>query len=270
MLEVLIVERIIFLADMHGSAPDLSAEDFDAIIAGGDFCQTSWLRDLIFSSPDDEWWKHADREWLKKKSKQSIESGKKVVKHMLSYGAPVFTIPGNTDFYGKHHLRFMSDKYEKITKGAFDMNMSLLEFEGINLIGYGGTAGPEIVDGSDDEVEHFQELYSYFHALFSEADMRSTIVATHVPPAGYGFDVIRNPRSPMNGMAWGSQLMRRLKLDFRPKLMAFGHFHENPGKRRCGRTMLLNPGPAFEGNYAVISTGKRWSVRIKKSGLAVI
>ena len=178
----------------------------------------------------------------------------------------MLVIPGNNDFFTKKPLRFMSEKYASITKGAIDINFSMYEWDA-PIVGYGGTAGPEIVEQTEDEIMSFQELYAYYDALMREAG-KDSILVSHVPPIASGLDIIRNKNSPLNGLHWGSQLVRELIMEFRPKLSLSGHFHENRGKARHGRTAIINPGPAYEGNYLVVSTGKRWTYQLKKSGLA--
>lgn len=65
---------------------------------------------------------------------------------------------------------------------------------------------------------------------------------------------------------YGSKMARRVINTYQPLLHLGGHVHESMGKDRIGKTILVNPGAAHEGNAAVIEIidGRVKSVKFVK------
>jgi len=61
---------------------------------------------------------------------------------------------------------------------------------------------------------------------------------------------------------YGSYLVKQLIKKYQPRLVIAGHMHENPGKIRIGKTIVVNPGAAMDGRAALIElTDKHIRVR---------
>jgi Icc-related predicted phosphoesterase len=71
------------------------------------------------------------------------------------------------------------------------------------------------------------------------------VVLSHQPPKGSGADERRS-------MAVGSRALREILDVEGPPLWICGHIHESPCARRAGRCLVVNPGPAKEGRYALV------------------
>ncbi|MGC8937104.1 MAG: metallophosphoesterase family protein [Candidatus Methanomethylicaceae archaeon] len=73
------------------------------------------------------------------------------------------------------------------------------------------------------------------------------LLVTHNPPLGSVVDLTRS------GSHVGSRALRALILNLQPMVAQCGHIHEARGKEFLGRTLVLNPGPAMRGNFAIIT-----------------
>lgn len=74
---------------------------------------------------------------------------------------------------------------------------------------------------------------------------RSLVVLTHTPPHGTAADL-------RGGMHSGSRRFGELLREREPDLWVCGHIHESRCAGMEGRTLLLNPGPAQSGRYAIV------------------
>jgi uncharacterized protein len=78
------------------------------------------------------------------------------------------------------------------------------------------------------------------------------IVVTHAPPRGSGADLRKSVH--VGSTAFADALER-----LRPTLWVCGHIHESPCASYSGATLVLNPGPAREGRYAIARLEKNSS-----------
>src|SRR3989344_7160336 len=99
--------KFLIIGDLHGAMPKFyfKKEDFDAIIAPGDFCSDAprkymfqslelWLDKKI----DIEWYDIVGRRKALKMFKKSLKDGRRVLEFLNSFGKPVFVTPGNWDW----------------------------------------------------------------------------------------------------------------------------------------------------------------------------
>lgn len=89
------------------------------------------------------------------------------------------------------------------------------------------------------------------------------IFCPHAPPRDTACD-----RLP-NGEHVGSEAVRRFVEREQPQLVLCGHIHESRGTDRVGRSLIVNPGPAAAGHYAVVDTDAGLAVRLDGSKAAV-
>lgn len=74
------------------------------------------------------------------------------------------------------------------------------------------------------------------------------VVLTHTPPHGTAADL-------RYGRHTGSRSFAALLAEHAPDLWICGHIHESHCAQREGRTLVLNPGPAAHGRYALLRLG---------------
>ncbi|GBF08314.1 conserved hypothetical protein [Aeropyrum pernix] len=71
------------------------------------------------------------------------------------------------------------------------------------------------------------------------------VLLTHHPPHGV-LD------TTFAGVRAGLHDLRSLVDSLKPRAHLFGHIHESPGIESIGGTVFINPGPAYEGRYALV------------------
>jgi uncharacterized protein len=100
-----------------------------------------------------------------------------------------------------------------------------------------------------------EQLSSTLHGLAAQlSDPSRAVFNVHVPPLGSGLDeapvLDENLRvvqvlGQVKFAAVGSSAVRDVLTEVQPLLGLHGHIHESSGKRRIGRTLVLNPGSDY-------------------------
>jgi Icc-related predicted phosphoesterase len=83
------------------------------------------------------------------------------------------------------------------------------------------------------------------------------ILMSHVPPYNTLLDTTKT------GIHVGSRSVRQFIEEHNVDLVISGHVHEARSIDRLGKTVLVNPGPALQGNYAIITIGKEIDVKLE-------
>lgn len=108
---------------------------------------------------------------------------------------------------------------------------------------------------------HFteEELDSFLGAGFAQVEgSPKFIIVPHCPPRNSGVD------RASGFMSVGSTAIRRWMDKVNPVLVICGHIHEARGQNKIGGTIVVNCGPAREGNYAVVEIGNEVAVELKR------
>jgi len=85
------------------------------------------------------------------------------------------------------------------------------------------------------------------------------IVLSHPPPRKTRLD-----RTNRGGHV-GSQAVRSFVEQNRPALVVCGHIHESRGTERIGPTHIVNCGPAFRGNYALVEIDQDVRIELRSA-----
>ena len=124
---------------------------------------------------------------------------------------------------------------------------------------------PEAKKLNKDNKEYFARLSKLFRKD------KTIILISHNCPYRTKLDKFKQKGGKHKSQAatkWhqGSYLLKNIIKEHQPLLCVCGHMHENPGKIKIGRTLVVNPGPAFEGRYAIITIkNKKIDVKLKKA-----
>lgn len=95
------------------------------------------------------------------------------------------------------------------------------------------------------------ELRRRIEAGFAEVSgCRLKIFCPHAPPSRTACDRLRS------GEHVGSEAVRAFVEREQPDVVLCGHIHEARGRDAIGRSVVLNPGPALAGHYAVLDVGE--------------
>ena len=265
--------KILAIGDFHGRFPSklqkrIKQINPDIIISTGDFANVDKIRNLIFKHwMNKNWVDVVGKKKAKQLEKECFDSGLKILKELNSLGIKNYIIWGNADFYKRD--QYLESK--KISPGCFEdkikrmKNLVLIDrnkrkANGFDLIGHGG-----YVDVTDyikypmdkdkkKQKKRFERYKKYefkLKKLFSDKKPKNFIFLTHYTPYRI-FDKVKLRKSPMYGKHVGFEPYNKIIKKYQPLLCICGHMHEYQGMQKLGRTIIVNPGPAFEGKACLI------------------
>lgn len=159
-----------------------------------------------------------------------------------------------------HHMAFvvlgncdMPDTFEKISvqQNIIHLHGITHEFHGVKFAGFGGANGTPWAYGN---LYREEDIYD---ALKKIVD-RDTVLVTHTPPLSF----VRARISE----EMGSTAVDRIVEERKPAVVLCGHIHEANGVEKIfGKTLVVNPGPAKHGKYAVVEVeGDKVEARINE------
>lgn len=159
-----------------------------------------------------------------------VSAGEEVLEPVRNLRIPVLCVPGNCD-----------------PKNIVEV----LERWGINLHGkrarlgewtFLGLGGSNITPFNTPFEFTENEIWEALTSLVRED--RKVVLVTHAPPFNSSSDLCRG------GAHAGSKSVRRFIEERKPVLNLCAHIHEARGIERIGETLVVNPGPLFEGYAA--------------------
>lgn len=278
----------------------IDKEKVDVVISLGDYPPFHY-RKLWFKhcyGKDIQLWEVIKKKKAKQLAMEDFRRAEKALKALNELHTPVFTVLGNidyppddtTDFWNnkKHEIPkwdrkepFLSilKKYKNITR--FDY--SYFKLGGYVFVGMRGHSMPGNVK-SKAFRKHKKILDKVFHKFKKENKERKVIFVSHNIANNTKLDMIsikalnfaiknykRNNRDSKikrgrygsKNRHYGSKMARQIIDKYHPILSLGGHIHEGMGKQKLGRTTLVNPGSAHEGQASVIEIdeGKVKSVK---------
>ena len=277
--------KILVIGDFHGKFPNkflriIKKESIDVIISPGDFSSMEKIRKFIFKYwTSKKWWEVVGLKRAKQIEKEAFDSGLKLLKKLNSLDKKVYVIWGNSDFYKD----LLSKEEKPINPGYFEdkikgfKNIILVDkkktkIDGIDIIGFGGyvDASEYIKNPIDKDIKkRKQRLKRYLrdakrlNSLFLRAKPnKNFIFLIHFTPYKI-FDKVKYKESPMYGKHVGWEPYNKAIKRFKPRLVICGHMHEYQGQKTLGKSIIVNPGPAYEGKAAVIEFDEKRG-RVKK------
>jgi uncharacterized protein len=204
--------RILAVADLHGSASAL-----EALVA------KSSDADLLLIAGD--------------LTDFGGEAEARILLRLLAgFKGRMAAVGGNCDKRGAREL---------LETEGLSVDGTLLKVGGALVIGSGGgTFRTGITPYERREGELAEALdRGYETAKTLVGSGQPLIVLTHAPPKDSGADLRRSVHVGSTAFA---EALDRLA----PSLWVCGHIHESPSASYSGRTLVINPGPLHEGNYA--------------------
>jgi hypothetical protein len=265
--------RILAIGDFHGkffiTKKFLKKNKIDLIISPGDLPDGGKLRAIIFKN-----WKKLRSKKLKfyeiwgleKTRKLVLEddvSQHKIFKKLDSLNIPVFLIIGNGDYgklienteYAPLKLPYKIESECKNSKNVSYINLKIKKFDKFSIVGLDSIIIlKEWRKGKDID----KEITKIF-----KSTKQPIIFLTHDPPYGI-LDKIKYKRSPVYGRHVGDKLTRELIEKFQPTINICGHMHENQGKGKIGKTLVVNAGFGRIGQCAIIDIDKKINVKFLK------
>ena len=267
--------KILAIGDFHGKFPvklRKLAKDVDLVVSVGDYCPFS-NRDLFFKHcyhGDKELWEIIGKRGVKSGILKDLEAGKKTMKILNEIGVPVISVVGNID-YSREHDTYDEDqatfkrtwKWEmqdffspmiKKFKNIHRFDYGCAKIDNVAFIGAYGNSFPGRV-----KSESFKKHRGILEKLFKKFGKDDVIFVSHNVPYDCRLDEVRSREAPVEarGRHYGAKLVRRIIDKYQPILAIGGHFHENQGKCKIGRTLVVNPGEAGKGKCAIIDFNEK-------------
>ena len=234
------------------------------------FRKLSDIRKIIFKTwGDKKWFEMVGLKKAREYEKESFDSGLDILKQINKLAKKMFFIWGNTDFYKEHTTSeppvimpgYYNEKIKEL-KNLVLIDKKKRRINNFDVIGYGGYVdATEFIKNPIDKDKKKQEkrLKRYekdkddLKKLFSKKKPKNFIFIIHCPPYGY-FDNVKLRSSPMYGKNVGWEPYNDIIKKYKPLIVVCGHIHENQGKKRLGRSWIINTGAACDGKAAIIET----------------
>ncbi|MCK4335844.1 MAG: metallophosphoesterase [Candidatus Aenigmarchaeota archaeon] len=221
--------KIMVVADIHGEFEKFSKivdkikeHDFDLVICPGDFTD-------VFNTPE---------------GYSQVDITELILQKLLSFGKPVFCVPGNHDPY---------DTLDLLDEYNVNIHGRVKKLKGLEFVGFGGAATPFNTKFEPTEEEIKETLEKRVNDIKGKF-----ILVTHNPPFGTNLDKTET------GEHVGSKSIRGFIEKNKPLLAISAHIHEAGGIDKLGETTLFYPGVAYEGYYGLVEVGKEIKCEIKK------
>ena len=264
--------KILAIGDFHGDFPvklKKLARGVDLIVCVGDYFPFSYRKEFFKYSygKDVELWEVIGKKRMKEFILKDLKTGEEILKSLNEIGVPVISVVGNIDYTHLHDV-FDEDEesikrgelwtwerqdfFSKIIKkykNIHRFDYAYAQFGGLNFIGAYGHTFPGRVKSAA-----YKKYRAILEKLFKKFRKDDVIFVSHNMPYDCRLDEIRSKEAPdeLRGKHYGSKLIRRVIDKHQPVLAIGGHMHENQGKVKIGRTLVVNPGAASDGKCAII------------------
>jgi len=282
--------KILVIGDFQGVFPvklkrKLEKEEFDLVVGLGDYTGIKdwrpFLLDMFRRYDRGEERISAKEFFGKKKYKLILRkdelAGKDILRRINKLGRKVLFVFGNSDdewysypFQRLWKVKKIRKNFIKNLKNMKEMTYGVRRFNGINFVGFGGymdlswylkrKEGKEIIEKRKKRIgASRRRLFGNLKETRGER-----IFVFHYPPKGV-FDIIREKGNPMKGRSSGIEFFREAIKRYKPKLVLCGHMHEYQGAKSVGGSLVVNPGDAGEGKYAVVDypEDKKGNLKVK-------
>jgi Icc-related predicted phosphoesterase len=175
------------------------------------------------------------------------QEAREVIKILSSKGKPFFFVPGNCD-YAKE---FPQDVNER------NIHAKYVIIDNIAILGLGGSTPTPFNTPFELSEEMIDKILKEIYSSIKE-NFEKIILVSHVPPFNTLLDTTKT------GTHVGSRSVRKFIEEHNIDLVISGHVHEARSIDKIGKTALVNPGPANQGNYAKITLNKEIKIKLER------
>jgi hypothetical protein len=165
----------------------------------------------------------------------SAKQAKNLLSIFENMDIPVLFVPGNCD---------LPSVLEVETENCFNLHGKCVKLDNFNFVGVGGSPiGPlhTPLEFSEDEID---DLLNFALSKCPKND--KLILISHTPPLDTKLDLA------FNGEHIGSESVKLFIEEKKPIAVFCGHVHEARGVDRMNGTVIVNPGSARHGFYALV------------------
>jgi len=217
------MQRILVLADIHGNAESAVS----AVVRNPDISLVLIAGDLT--------------NFGDAASAAQVLSG---IRRVMKPAVPVLAVPGNCDPSGvRHWMRSEAISVENSARDILEMTVA----------GAGGglrRAGITSYERTEEQLElslneALKDLDSGTEASLARTRARPLLILSHTPPYGTNADL-------HGGLHVGSKALSAAMSLWAPQVWVCGHIHESRCVSREDGSLVINPGPANYGYFAVL------------------
>ena len=177
----------------------------------------------------------------------SAKQAENLLSNFRELKMPVIFVPGNCD---------LPSVLEVEAENFFNIHGKCIELENYSFIGVGGSPlGPlhTPLEFSEDEIADLLTV------AFSKCSQnKRLILISHTPPLNTRLDLA------FNGEHIGSRSVRHFIEEKAPIAVFCGHVHEAIGIDKINETVVVNPGPAKYGYYAIVEIEREVEVKLRR------
>lgn len=180
------------------------------------------------------------------------ETGKAALEALCTKHDSIFSVLGNCD---------EPEFIEELEEQDICVERSLVFHEGL---AFAGSGGGTYFTGKTANERQENEILSDFNIVENSVKdtgdaslWKSLILVSHNPPKDTKCDAVNAE------LHAGSQLFTDFIRENQPLAVICGHIHEGKAIDKIGETLVINPGPLQEGNYAWLELEKvndEWKV----------
>jgi Icc-related predicted phosphoesterase len=251
--------RILAIGDVHGmDFPRLKElikkHCIDFVLCTGDLTNADEYRKLVF----DNWIFIAvlgielhqlmGLKRYKKLITTAVKSQDNIIRRLGKLPVKTFLVYGNNDY-----VRDDAKRLQKLGIAIEPLEEKLRPYKNIILL-----KRRALMAGDIALIGHSGEYYRHHGTkklLYERKSPTPIIFLTHEPPQGV-MDKICMKASPLYGERAGNPLYLELVKKYKPLIHICGHIHEGFGKKRIGRTWILNLGSLQDRRYVIITIKK--------------
>ena len=176
-----------------------------------------------------------------------IERAKQLLARLAEAGVAVYFVPGNMD---GEALKDWNGGGRVVA-----LHGRCAYADDVALVGLGGS--PEGAFSTPFELSE-PEAWGRLESAMQGYRGGRLILVSHCPPAATKID------RTVDGDHIGSRVIREFVEVKHPILVVSGHVHEAQGIDRVGSTVVVNTGPAKNGNLAIITLNEKVHVEFEK------
>jgi len=254
--------KIAVFSCFHGRFPEkiksfLKENKIDIVFCCGDLCNVDSIRDIIFNN----WNKRRKLRKIQKTEQykrlliSSINSMQSILDELALLDTPIFLVKGNNDYTKqdikklKLEVKSLEERIKQNKKFKYLKN-KILKLKNFQLL---GIDQPKYFSNQDNEIKNIgakSRFSKKVEGLFSKIkNSNKTIVLMHYVPYSI-FDIPEF--GPRKGEHIGDRSVLYLLQKHQPLIHICGHMHEYQGLKYINKTIIINPGAAQFGRFAIL------------------
>lgn len=172
----------------------------------------------------------------------TVEQAKMLMSKLTSPQRPIFFVPGNCD---------PPSLTETTIPNAYNLHGNCKTFKNLSFIGVGGSPIGPLHTPFETTEKGILNVLNEGYSRCPATPQNKLVIVSHTPPHNTKLDLA------FIGEHIGSTGIRQFIEEKKPAAVFCGHVHEGRGIDRIGETIIVNPGPARHGCYALVEFNEK-------------